>query len=234
MKTPGHVTIVLAVGVMSVALLFSDRWPVAAQGAAGRVSGTVRLTMAARAPSGATVYPGRSVAPRAKAQPEIRNVVVFFADAPAKAGTRTMRASIVQRDEQFIPHVVAVTTGSSVEFPNDDSIFHNVFSLSRPATFDLGRYPSGDSRARTFKNAGIVKVFCQIHSHMNAVVRVFDHEWFTIPQDNGTFSLDGLPPGSYTLVAWHERIGERRDRVTIRAGATTEVSFALPVLEPTR
>ncbi len=143
------------------------------------------------------------------------------------------RATIAQRDEQFFPHVVAVSVGSSVEFPNEDTIFHNVFSLSRPATFDLGRYPSGTSRGQTFQKPGIVKVYCQIHSHMSAVVRVFDHGWFTIPGDNGTFALDGVPPGSYTLVAWHERIGERRDRITIRAGATTEITFTLPVLEPT-
>lgn len=225
-----HGAIVMAAGVMAIALVLSDRWPAAAQGGAGRVSGTVRLTMAGRAPSGATVYGSRSVAPRAKAQPELRNVVVFFADAP-KAPTKATRASISQRDEQFIPHVVGVTAGSSVEFPNDDSIFHNVFSLSRPATFDLGRYPSGTSRARTFQKAGIVKVYCQIHSHMSAVVRVFDHGWFTIPGEDGTFAIDDVPPGSYTLVAWHERIGERRDRVTIRAGATTDVKFTLPVLE---
>ena len=228
---PRPTTIVLAVGLAALALVLSDRWPAAAQGGTGRVAGTVRLTMAGRAPSGATVYASRSVAPRAKALPEIRNVVMFFADGPARAA-KTMRASIAQRDEQFLPHVVAVTTGSSVDFPNDDSIFHNVFSLSRPATFDLGRYPSGASRARTFQKPGIVKVYCQIHSQMSAVIRVFEHEWFTIPDDKGTFSLEGLAPGTYTLVAWHERIGERRDPVTIRAGATTDVAFTLPVLEP--
>jgi plastocyanin len=229
--TPRHRIIVIVAGVMAIALVASERWIAAAQGP-GRVAGTVRLTMASSAPSGATVYGGRSVAPRPKAQPEIRNVVVFFADAP-KAATRTTRATIAQREEQFFPHVVAVTVGSSVDFPNDDTIFHNVFSLSRPATFDLGRYPSGASRARTFQKPGIVKVYCQIHSHMSAVVRVFDHGWFTIPADSGAFAIDGVPPGSYTLVAWHERIGERRDRVTIRAGGTTEITFTLPVLEPT-
>ena len=232
MTTPRpRTSIVLTVGVMALALVVSDRWTAAAQESLGRVSGTVRLTMAGTAPSAATVYGGRSVAPRAKAPPEIRNVVVFFANAPAQAGTRPTRASIAQRDEQFSPHVVAVTVGSSVEFPNNDTIFHNVFSLSKPATFDLGRYPSGASRARTFPKPGIVKVYCQIHSHMSAVVRVFDHGWFRIPDDNGSFAIDGVPPGSYTLVAWHERIGERRDRVTIRAGATTEITFTLPVLE---
>ena len=227
-----RIAVTIVAFVMAIVLVVSERWPAAAQGGAGRVSGTVRLTMTGRAPSRATVYGGRAVAPRPKAQPEVRNVVVYFADAP-KAATGTARASIVQRDEQFIPHVVAVTVGSSVEFPNEDSIFHNVFSLSRAATFDLGRYPSGASRARTFQKAGLVKVYCQIHSHMSAVVRVFDHGWFTIPDGNGAFSIDGVPPGSYTLVAWHERIGERRDRVTIRAGVTTDVNFTLPVLEST-
>lgn len=223
-------TLVMTAAVMALALIASERW-IVAQGGAGRVSGTVRLALARGAPSGASVYAGRSVAPRPKSQPEIRNVIVFFADAPAQ-GSKPMRASIAQKDEQFFPHVVAVKTGSSVDFPNDDSIFHNVFSLSRPATFDLGRYPSGASRARTFQKAGIVKVYCQIHSHMSAVVRVFDHGWFTIPADTGAFAIDGVPPGSYTLVAWHERIGERRERVTIRAGATTEIALTLPVLEP--
>lgn len=233
MTTPRHFTIILASGLTALALIGSERWVAAAQGGAGRVAGTVRLTMAGSAPSRATVYGARSVAPRARAQPEIRNVVVFFADVPAPAGTKATRASIAQRDEQFFPHVVAVTVGSSVEFPNDDTIFHNVFSLSKPATFDLGRYPSGASRARTFQKPGIVKVYCQIHSHMSAVVRVFNHGWFRIPDENGAFSIDGVPAGSYTLVVWHERIGERRDQVTIRAGATTEVTFTLPVLEPT-
>ena len=69
---------------------------------------------------------------------------------------------------------------------------------------------------------------------MSAVIRVFDHPWFTIPDDHGSFSLDGVPAGAHTLVAWHERIGEQRDRVAIRSGQVTEVSFTLPVLEPAK
>ncbi len=144
-----------------------------------------------------------------------------------------MQASIAQRDEQFVPHLVAVTAGSSVAFPNEDPFFHNVFSLSRGASFNLGRYPSGASRSRTVTRPGIIKVFCEIHSHMSAVIRVFDHPWFTVPSDDGSFIIDNVPPGDHILAAWHERIGERRDRVTIRAGATTEVMFTLPVLEST-
>jgi plastocyanin len=203
----------------------------AKQSTTGRVSGTVKLTSANSSRSPATAYDRRAVSPRAKALPESRNVVIFFADLPASADVAAMKASIAQKDEQFVPHVVAVTTGSSVSFPNDDPFFHNVFSLSRGANFDLGRFPPGASRAKVFTHAGIVKVFCHIHSQMSAVVRVFDHRWFVIPDEQGAFTIDGVPQGEHTLVAWHERIGERRDRVTIRPGQNTEVSFTLPVLE---
>ena len=198
--------------------------------ATGRVTGSVKLTLANSAPSSASAYERRSVGPRPKPLPEIKNVVIFFSDlAASKPAPRS--ASIAQKDEQFVPHVVAVTAGSAVAFPNDDPFFHNVFSLSRGATFNLGRYPSGASRSHTFNRPGIVKVFCEIHSHMSAVVRVFDHTFFTIPSDDGSFSIDDVPPGEHTLVAWHERIGERRDKVTIRAGAAATINFTLPVLE---
>ena len=202
-----------------------------AQGTTGRVTGSVKLTMANSAPSAATAYERRSVGPRPKVQPELRNVVIFFADLPATKSA-PVQASIAQRDEQFVPHLVAVTAGSSVAFPNEDAFFHNVFSLSRGASFNLGRYPSGASRSRVVARPGIIKVFCEIHSHMSAVIRVFDHPWFTVPSDEGTFSIDNVPAGDHTLAAWHERIGERRDRVTIRAGAATTITFTLPVLEP--
>jgi plastocyanin len=216
--------------IVAVALLAPRVDQLFAQGGTGRVTGHVKLTMVNSAPSAASAYERRAVGPRPKPQPELRNVVIFFADLPAARPT-PMQASIAQRDEQFVPHVVAVTTGSSVAFPNQDPFFHNVFSLSRGASFNLGRYPSGASRSRVVSRPGIIKVFCEIHSHMSAVVRVFDHPWFTTPSEEGTFAIDNVPAGNYTLAAWHERIGERRDRVTIRPGATTQITFTLPVLE---
>jgi plastocyanin len=198
----------------------------------GRVTGSVKLTLAASAPSSASAYERRAVGPRPKPQSELRNVVIFFTDMTGgKSAPR--QASIAQRDEQFVPHMVAVTAGSSVAFPNDDPFFHNVFSLSRGASFNLGRYPSGASRSKVFTRPGIVKVFCEIHSHMSAVVRVFDHGWFAVPSEEGAYAIDDVPAGEHTLVAWHERIGERRERVTIRPGAVLQMNFTLPVLEPT-
>ena len=144
-----------------------------------------------------------------------------------------MKARIAQRDEQFLPPVTAVTVGSSVDFPNDDPFFHNVFSLSKAATFHLGRYPSGKSRTRQFLKPGIVKVFCDIHAQMTALIMVFDHPWFTIPAEDGTFTLPPVPAGDVTVVAWHERIGERRERVRLTPGDTARIAFTLPVLEST-
>lgn len=223
----------LAVVTLAVALVLCAGLPggdLVASQSTGRVMGTVKLTHANSGPSTASAYDSRSVGPRPKPQPELRNVVIFFADLPAsKVAPRN--ASISQKDEQFVPHVVAVTVGSSVAFPNDDPFFHNVFSLSRGASFNLGRFKSGSSRSQTFRRPGIVKVFCEIHSHMSAVVRVFDHDSFTIPSDDGSFSIADVPPGEHTLVAWHERIGERRDKITIRPDAATSIHFTLPVLE---
>lgn len=199
--------------------------------ATGRLKGKVQLTVGGGTASGATAYARRSIGPRAKALPEASNVVVSFLNLPAARRTVSSRVEITQQGEQFVPHVVAIETGTAVEFPNLDPYFHNVFSLSRPATFDLGRYPSGDTRSRAFDKPGIVKVYCHLHSQMSALIRVFDHSWFTIPDSGGEFAIDDVPAGVHTLVVWHERIGERQETVTIRAGATTTVSFTLPVLE---
>ena len=207
--------------------------PEAGQNPSGRLTGRVTLTPAP-ARSNASAYDGRSVSPRAKPLPEAKNVVIYFEGISSPASPSAMKASIAQKDEQFVPHLVAVTAGSSVAFPNDDPFFHNVFSLSRGASFNLGRYASGVTRSRTFSRPGIVKVFCELHSHMSAVVRVFDHPWFTVPDEQGIFAIADVPAGEHTVVAWHERIGERRDRVTIRPGQATEVNFTLPVLEPAK
>ena len=198
----------------------------------GTITGTVTLSAGRGAPLSTSAYGRRGVAPKAAAVgSETRKVVVYLAGMQPAHSVPPMRAQIVQRGEQFVPPVTVITTGSTVDFPNGDPYFHNVFSLSRAGTFDLGRYPSGASRAHVFDRPGLVKVFCHIHAQMSALVMVLDHQWFTIPAETGTFTLPPVPAGDHTLVAWHERIGERRERIRVASGATLKVSFTLPVLE---
>jgi plastocyanin len=195
----------------------------------GHVEGIVRLVAATAAaiPSGA--YPSRRVSRPGTPGPEMKHVVVFVKDAPRADTLPTVRQEIVQKDEAFSPAVLAVTRGSTVEFPNSDPYFHNVFSLSRTASFDLGRYPRGDSRARTFTRAGLVKVYCHIHSHMSASIMVFDHPHFTVPADDGFFRIEDVPAGRFTLTAWHERIGESATPIVVEPGRATRAEFVLPV-----
>jgi plastocyanin len=217
--------------LLAVCLLPAASLPPAGRQASGRgtIAGTVRLVMPTAPPIPSGVYPSRRVSRPLPREAEIANVVVFVKDAPRAAELPATTATIVQKDEAFVPRTVAITRGSTVEFPNEDPFFHNVFSLSRGATFDLGRYPKGETRSRTFRTAGLVKVYCHIHSHMSASIMVFDHHLFRIPASDGSFSLGELPPGTYEVSAWHERIGESTQTVRVDAGRTVRVEFALPV-----
>ncbi|HEY3176052.1 MAG TPA: hypothetical protein VGK94_09890 [Candidatus Polarisedimenticolia bacterium] len=167
---------------------------------------------------------------------ELANVVVYFESAPELAAVRTLGAGpcrIEQSGEAFLPHVLPVAIGTTVEFPNADAIYHNVFSLSRASSFDLGRYPKGSSRSVRFDQPGIVKVFCHIHSDMSAVVLVLDHSFFTIPDANGAYAIDGIPPGRYVITGWHERARPIHREVLIEAGRQAEMDLAIPLEEGT-
>ena len=197
---------------------------------AGRVTLTTRIKGKAL-PS--TAYPTRAVGALAThAIPEIRNVVVYVKDVAFRGPPAPMKAELRQEHETFVPHLLAITRGSTVDFPNDDPIFHNVFSLSSAASFDLRRYPTGQSRSWQFPKAGVVKVYCHIHSHMSATILVLDHPYFTIPNTDGSFELPNLPPGEHTIVGWHERVGERRAIVRVERGKTATVDLSLPVEDP--
>ena len=119
-----------------------------------------------------------------------------------------------------------------MEFPNGDPFFPNVFSLSSAAPFNLGRYPRGQSKAQKFAKPGLVKVFCDIHSHMSASILVLDHPYFTIPGTDGNYEIRNVPAGQYTIVGWHERVGERRSVVRVERGKATIVDLTLPVEDP--
>src|SRR3954471_16801099 len=142
----------------------------------GSVTGHIKLTRVRGTPLRSNVYQPRGVNRHAPPPlPEIRNVVVYLKGAAFSGALPATREVIRQTDESFVPRVVAITRGSTVEFPNGDPFFHNVFSLSRSATFDLGSYPRGQTKSHQFRQAGLVKVYCHIHSHMTASIMVFDH-----------------------------------------------------------
>ena len=122
--------------------------------------------------------------------------VIYLETAPRGAfeDRSDARVRMDQRNETFLPHVLAIMTGTTVEFTNSDRTYHNVFSLSKPKRFDLGRYAVGQSKAVRFDQPGVVRVFCEIHSHMNAFILVFDHRFFAVTDDNGRFRVDRAPP----------------------------------------
>ena len=130
-----------------------------------------------------------------------------------------------QRDERFVPHLLAVQVGTTVDFPNSDETFHNVFSLSRTRRFDLGRYAAGRSKSVRMDRSGVVRVFCDIHPHMSAFILVFAHPFFDVTDDDGRFVIEGVPPGAYTVVGWYEGEARVTRALSVSAGAWTEVEL---------
>ena len=155
--------------------------------------------------------------------------VVYLEAAPRGAfePIEPGRSVMDQRKETFLPHLLAVTTGTIVDFPNNDPFYHNVFSLSRAGQFDLGRYANGKSKSIRFNRPGIIRVFCEIHSHMNAFILVFSHPFFAITDDSGRYRIDNVPPGAYKVIAWNEGLAGEPRPVTVPDGGTTELDFAL-------
>ncbi len=199
--------------------------------AAGSIRGRVELPAPPppeRRPAVAQI--GASPRPAGAEDAADRRVSVVYLDrAPRSAfgdfGERRVR--IDQRNERFVPHVVAITVGSVVDFPNSDRTYHNVFSLSDAKTFDLGRYAEGRSKAVRFDRPGIVRVFCDIHSHMSAFVLVFAHRFFAVTDDEGRYRIGDVPPGTYTLTVWNETIEPESRQVTVPDGGEVEQNFLL-------
>ena len=159
-----------------------------------------------------------------------RRSVVYLDPAPRAAfdARDEPHGRMDQRDETFVPHVLAIVAGTTVDFPNNDQTYHNVFSLSRAKTFDLGRYAAGRSKAVRFDRPGIVRVFCDIHAHMSAFVLVFSHRYFAVTDDEGRYKIENVPPGTYTIVAWNETAPETPRRITVpEGGGEVEVNFVL-------
>src|SRR3954462_6186277 len=167
--------------------------------------------------------------PAGRGVPDLLRSIVYLESAPRGAFETSDGGHAVmdQRNESFVPHVLAITTGTTVDFPNSDRFYHNVFSLSKTKTFDLGRYAAGHSKSIRFDRPGIVRVFCDIHSHMSAFILVFTHPYFAVTDDQGRYRIDHVPPGNYGVIAWNEGTASAPRPVTVPDGGAAELDFAL-------
>lgn len=159
---------------------------------------------------------------------ERRHVVIYLDGSfPAPPATATLE----QKNRQFSPDMIVVPVGSMVSFPNLDPIFHNVFSLSKPKSFDLGNYPNGQTKTVSFNKPGIVMVNCHLHTNMGAVIVVTPNQFATRADQDGHFVLRNLPAGRQTIVAWHKAAGFFRQTIEVGEGHTATVEFGIPLSE---
>ena len=191
-------TRVFAVGAVLFALWSTVFGPRAA-GSAGSVNGRVLLV--------------KGGGPRADAS----NAVVWI-EGPRIGGTgETVR--MTQESKRFVPRVATVPRQGTVEFPNNDPVYHNVFSVSGSNRFDLGLYRSGASKSRSFAEPGLVRVYCNIHPQMVGFVMVVDSPFAAVTDRDGAFRFEGVPAGNWTLKAWHEE------------GTETSIPLTVPVAD---
>jgi len=141
-----------------------------------------------------------------------------------------VHARMVQKDKTFTPHVLAIPVGAIVDFPNFDPIFHNAFSNYDGKTFDLGLYKPGSSKSVVFSSSGIVRVFCNIHATMSAVIAVLETPYFDVTKRNGSFEIAGVPPGEYSFRVFHERATAATLNELARRFTVASDNVTLPVV----
>jgi plastocyanin len=152
--------------------------------------------------------------------------VVIWVDAPGGTTAPHAKARLDQRNMQFVPRVLAVRVGTSVEMPNSDRLLHNVFSFRDGKIFDLGLYPVGASQTVKFERAGLSRIFCNIHPTMAAYVLALDSDFFAVSDAQGRFTIDSVPGGTYTYHAW--RAGKAATTGTLVADPDRPVEVELP------
>jgi plastocyanin len=158
-----------------------------------------------------------------------RDAIVYVVDAPRAAplAATAPHASVEQLGKTFLPHVLPVLVGTTVDFPNGDSVLHNVYSRSSPRTFDLGMYGAGPGKSVRFDEPGRVDVFCAIHTNMHSVVLVRDNPYFAVVDPRGAFEIRDVPEGSYTLALWSDGRPEQTEPVRVTGREPTIVRARL-------
>lgn len=165
---------------------------------------------------------------------ERSRVVVYLEGILPPSSSLALAAKMEQFNRQFSPEILVIEAGAKVSFPNLDPIFHNIFSLSHAKSFDLGNYPKGETRIVTFTKPGIISVSCHLHANMTGTIVVAPNRWNTRAGSDGHFELPDVPPGQYTVVAWHKAAGFFRQQVRIEAGRAEHIEFLIPVDEDGR
>ena len=157
---------------------------------------------------------------------DVGQAVVWLATS-APVALAPVAAEIGTSGKEFSPHVLVVPAGSSIAFPNHDAFNHNVFSLSEENPFDLGLYGRGDTRSVRFARPGIVRVYCNVHAQMSAIVVVRDNPYFAQPSSDGSFTLPSVPAGDYALHLWHERAPEVSQELVVPAAGVSPLALEL-------
>jgi len=202
---------------------------------AGTITGTVNAQGKAEAEQGAAggKYDSRKYKFVEKVNyAELRDFVVYIEGAVTNAapGTNLLQTVLTQKDATFRPHVLPVVVGTTVRWPNEDDIYHNVFSVSEPRPFDLLLY-KGDppNKAVPFEKTGRVDVFCSIHSHMHCIVLVLENPYFASSDRRNHYRIENVPAGTYKLKAWHERLPSEVKEITVPATGEVKVDFTLGI-----
>jgi plastocyanin len=195
-----------------ILLLASPLLPAAAQEAeSGSVRGRVRLEVG-----------GIEIA---EAGPMVAYLEPL-GDAPAPRPPATV-PKVYQKDARFSPQFLAIAAGQSVAMPNDDAIYHNVFSYSTPNDFDLGLYPAGESRSVTFRHAGVVRTYCSIHESMSGTIFVAPTRYFAVLRPSGDFEIRDVAPGRYKLTTWCERLPSVSREVQVQGGRGASIELVI-------
>lgn len=198
----------------------------------GAVTGTIPLPARPRGRIAVEKYTGTISGKVSPPPPPRAGVWIEGKDTAAPASPP--RIALNQKGYQFAQSMLVVPLRTTVEFPNDDADFHNVFSLSRTKRFDAGRYKNSEHPAptATFDKPGLVRLQCEIHDHMKAVILVVDSRYFTTTDAAGKFTLTGLPPGTYTLHAQLDEKAKWSTTVTVSAGETVTADVSKPASLP--
>jgi plastocyanin len=156
-------------------------------------------------------------------------VVLSLAAVGRTPALSDKRVTMLQKNKMFTPHILPVMAGTTIDFPNGDPIFHNAFSTYSGQIFDIGLYSPGKSRSVRFERPGIVRVFCNIHPSMSAIILVLTTPYFTVTPHDGSFHID-VPPGSYDVSVFHERATERSlEALSRRILVTSEDVHLAPI-----